>query len=227
MARVGDLPPTLMRSITWDQGTEMARHLATTAKLGAAVYFCDSRSPWQRGSNENTHGLLRDYFPQGRQPRQAPTPALAGRGTRTQPPPPHGPSGPLSGRAIHCLASLTKSVSVATLTRTRQSAAGGIQRASTPKHGVLVHHHDVDAGQAHRMLTSQSWVNGSTPVRGTFTARVEGDAPSWLSKKAVSAASRPVAIRTHVCRGARSSRQVVRPERFGQRGHARCPRTVR
>ncbi|MDT5139073.1 MAG: hypothetical protein QOD58_3335, partial [Mycobacterium sp.] len=42
------------RSITWDQGTEMARHLATTAKLGAPVYFCDSRSPWQRGSNENT-----------------------------------------------------------------------------------------------------------------------------------------------------------------------------
>lgn len=43
----------------------MARHLATTAKLGAPVYFCDSRSPWQRGSNENTNGLLRDYFPKG------------------------------------------------------------------------------------------------------------------------------------------------------------------
>jgi IS30 family transposase len=55
-----DLPPTLMRSITWDQSTEMARHLATTAKLGAPVYFCDSRSPWQRGTNENTNGLLRD-----------------------------------------------------------------------------------------------------------------------------------------------------------------------
>ena len=54
-----------MRSITWDQGTEMARHLATSDKLGAAVYFCDSRSPWQRGSNENTNGLLRDYFPKG------------------------------------------------------------------------------------------------------------------------------------------------------------------
>ena len=60
-----DLPPALMRSITWDQGTEMARHLATTDKLGAPVYFCDSRSPWQRGSNENTNGLLRDYFPKG------------------------------------------------------------------------------------------------------------------------------------------------------------------
>ena len=65
VARMQDLPPTLMRSITWDQGTEMARHLATTDKLGAPVYFCDSRSPWQRGSNENTNGLLRDYFPKG------------------------------------------------------------------------------------------------------------------------------------------------------------------
>ncbi|WP_286199257.1 IS30 family transposase [Mycobacterium sp. ELW1] len=65
VARMQDLPTALMRSITWDQGTEMARHLATTDKLGAPVYFCDSRSPWQRGSNENTNGLLRDYFPKG------------------------------------------------------------------------------------------------------------------------------------------------------------------
>jgi IS30 family transposase len=60
-----DLPPALMRSITWDQGTEMARHLATAAKLGAPVYSCDSHSPWQRGRNENSNGLLRDYFPKG------------------------------------------------------------------------------------------------------------------------------------------------------------------
>ncbi|WP_425320236.1 IS30 family transposase [Mycobacterium sherrisii] len=63
--RMQGLPPALLRSITWDQGTEMARHLATADKLGAPVYFCDSRSPWQRGSNENTNGLLRDYFPKG------------------------------------------------------------------------------------------------------------------------------------------------------------------
>jgi transposase, IS30 family len=63
--RLGNLPPALRRSITWDQGTEMARHLAITETLGAPVYFCDSRSPWQRGSNENTNGLLRDYFPKG------------------------------------------------------------------------------------------------------------------------------------------------------------------
>lgn len=64
-ARMADLPPHLLRSITWDQGSEMARHLTITASLGAPVYFCDSRSPWQRGSNENTNGLLRDYFPKG------------------------------------------------------------------------------------------------------------------------------------------------------------------
>jgi IS30 family transposase len=64
-ARLGDLPASLRRSITWDQGTEMARHLTVTKTLGAPVYFCDSRSPWQRGSNENTNGLLRDYFPKG------------------------------------------------------------------------------------------------------------------------------------------------------------------
>ena len=65
VARMQDLPPALLRSITWDQGTEMARHLTTAAKLGAPIYFCDSHSPWQRGTNENTNGLLRDYFPKG------------------------------------------------------------------------------------------------------------------------------------------------------------------
>lgn len=48
-----------------DQGTKMARHLATTDRLSAPVYFCDSHSPWRRGSNENTNGLLRDYFLKG------------------------------------------------------------------------------------------------------------------------------------------------------------------
>jgi IS30 family transposase len=61
--RMAGLPAGLLRSITWDQGTEMARHLTIAQSLGAPIYFCDSRSPWQRGSNENMNGLLRDYFP--------------------------------------------------------------------------------------------------------------------------------------------------------------------
>jgi IS30 family transposase len=55
----------MLRSITRDQGTEMARHTSIARSLGVSVYFCDSHSPYQRGSNENTNGLLRDYFPRG------------------------------------------------------------------------------------------------------------------------------------------------------------------
>lgn len=62
-ARMSDLPSPLLRSITWDQGTEMARHTDITADLGVPIYFCDAHAPWQRGSNENANGLLRQYFP--------------------------------------------------------------------------------------------------------------------------------------------------------------------
>lgn len=64
-ARMANLPPDLLHSITWDQGTEMAWHLSVTKSLGAEVYLCDPRSPWQWGSNENANGLLRQYFPKG------------------------------------------------------------------------------------------------------------------------------------------------------------------
>ena len=64
-AKIAALPQQLGKSLTWDQGAEMAQHAQLRIDTGLAIYFCDPRSPWQRGSNENTNGLLRQYFPKG------------------------------------------------------------------------------------------------------------------------------------------------------------------
>ena len=63
--QIEQLPARLRQTLTWDQGQEMSRHREFTVATGCPVFFCDPHSPWQRGSNENLNGLIRDYYPKG------------------------------------------------------------------------------------------------------------------------------------------------------------------
>ena len=65
IGKLADLPHSLRLSLTWDQGSKLAQHREIASELGLDVYFCDPHSPWQRGTNENTNGLLRQYMPKG------------------------------------------------------------------------------------------------------------------------------------------------------------------
>lgn len=65
IAKMGNLPDQLKQSLTWDQGKELSDHVRISDTIGLDIYFCDPHSPWQRGTNENTNGLLRQYFPKG------------------------------------------------------------------------------------------------------------------------------------------------------------------
>ncbi len=116
--RSKDLPSGLQQSITWDPGTEMPRPSEVTAMRDVPVYFCDARSPWHWGSNENMNGVSRDYFPKGTDLSTA-TQASGGRRKRIQSPTAPGSPRPPLRNTVRCSVSFSATPGVGTMTRTR------------------------------------------------------------------------------------------------------------
>ena len=135
-AKIHTLPETVRRSLTWDQGPEMRDWKQVAIAADIEIFFCDPHKPWQRGTNENTNGLLRQYFPEGQRPVCALAKPSPGPGRRrTQRPAPQTPRLPQThrgdrppARRIDCSATLGRKPNH----RTGHEAAGACRRAGPP-----------------------------------------------------------------------------------------------